>query len=107
MNNHEKEARILKERGNNCSSSLHTAFQKDTKISKEYPEPRSIEGKCGALLTALKILEETGHSDKKEGFEQEFIKKFKYSQCVSLMTYQRRCNDYVGECAKMLDEILK
>ena len=58
MNNHEKTARELKEQGQNCSISLHTAFEKDTNLSKEYPAPRSIEGKCGALLTAIKILKE-------------------------------------------------
>ena len=106
MNNHEKEARELKQRGNNCSRSVHTAFSKDTSIGNEYPEPRSIDGKCGALLTALKILEETGHGDKKEKFEKEFIKRFGYSKCIQLMTYERRCNDYVGEVSKMLDEII-
>ena len=106
MSNHENEARELKQRGNNCSTSVHTAFSKDTNISDEYPAPRSIEGKCGALLTALKILEETGHGDKKEEFEKEFIKKFGYSKCIQLMTHEKECNDYVGEVSKMLDEIL-
>ena len=106
MNNHEKEARELKQRGNNCSRSVHTAFSKDTSISNEYPEPRSIEGKCGALLTALKILDDTGNSDKKEEFEKEFIEKFGYAKCIQLMSYERRCTDYVGEVSKMLDEIL-
>ena len=49
MNSHEKRARELKENGNNCSTSLHNAFSEDIKLSDEYPAPRSIEGKCGAL----------------------------------------------------------
>ena len=106
MGEHERYARELKEEGNNCSESLHTAFAKDTDIDNDYPEPRSIEGKCGALLTALKILDDTGHSDKKEEFEKKFIEKFGYNKCVDLMTHERRCNDYVGESAKLLDEIL-
>lgn len=106
MNNHEIEARKLKMQGNNCSTSLHSAFAKDTNITNEYPSPRSIEGKCGALLTALKILEETGHSDKIDEFEKEFIKKFGSSKCIELMSKEKRCNDYVGESAKMIDEIL-
>lgn len=106
MSSHENEARNLKKQGNNCSRSLHTAFVKDTKINDEFPEPRSIEGKCGALLTALKILDEIGHSDKKEEFEKEFIKKFGYNKCMQLMAHERRCNDYVGKCAKMIDEII-
>lgn len=107
MSNHENEARNLKTQGNNCSKSLHTAFIKDTNINAEYPEPRSIEGKCGALLTALNILEETGHADKKEEFEKEFIKRFGYNKCIELMSHERRCSDYVGESAKMIDEILE
>ena len=107
MSDHENEARDLKIQGNNCSKSLHTAFVKDTDIKDEYPEPRSIEGKCGALLTALKILEETGHIDKKEEFEKEFIKRFGYNRCKELMAHERRCNDYVGESAKMIDEIIE
>ena len=31
---------------------------------------------------------------------------FGYSECVELMPHVHRCNDYVGESAKMLDEIL-
>ena len=106
MSNHETDARELKNKGNNCSNSLYTAFSKDVELSGNYPAPRSIDGKCGALLTAIRILEETGHSDKIEEFEKEFTCRFKYSKCIELMKYERRCNDYVGETAKLLDEIL-
>ena len=106
MMSHESKARELKTQGNNCSTSLHNAFSEDTKLSEDFPAPRSIEGKCGALLTALKILKETGHADKIEEFEKEFIKRFGYATCRDLMTHERRCNDYVGESAKMIDAIL-
>ena len=96
----------LKKQGNNCSVSLHLAFLQDTNISNEYPNPRSIEGKCGALLTALKILKETGNSEKQEEFEKNFKEKFGYTKCFDLMTHEKRCTDYVGESAKMIDEIL-
>lgn len=36
------------------------------KLNGDYPVLRSIEGKCGALITALKILEEKGYSKKEE-----------------------------------------
>ena len=107
MSKHEERARELKSKGNNCSVSLYQAFSEDTKLTGDYPAPRSIDGKCGALLTALKILKETGHEDKQEEFEKEFIKRFGYSKCIDLMTHERRCSDYVGESAKMLDEILE
>jgi hypothetical protein len=106
MSTHENDARELKSKGKNCSDSLYSAFSKDINLSGNYPAPRSVDGKCGALLTALRILEETGNSDKKEDFEKEFVNKFKYSKCIELMRFEARCNDYVGESAKMLDEII-
>lgn len=106
MNNHEGRARELHRKGNNCSTSLHSAFSEDTELSKEFPDPRSIEGKCGALLTAEKILKEKGYEEKIENFEKEFIRRFGYTKCIELMNHERRCNDYVGDSARMLDEIL-
>ena len=106
MGNHEKRAREIHRQGNNCSTSVNNAFSEDTEISKDFPAPRSIEGKCGALITSEKILRELGHEDKIEEFEKEFIKRFGYAKCAELMTHERRCNDYVGESARMIDEIL-
>ena len=105
MNKYEEEARKLKIEGNNCSYSVYNAYAKDLNLSGQYPAPRSIDGKCGALLSALKILEETGNIEKKEEFEKEFIKEFGYCKCIELMRHDRRCNDYVGECAKMIDNM--
>ena len=106
MGKHEERARALKAQGNNCSYSLYMAFMEDKRLEGNYPEPRSIDGKCGALLTAIKILQEMGHEDKIEEFEKKFIELFGYNKCRDLMTHGARCNDYVGECARMLDEIL-
>ena len=105
MNNHESIARKLKSEGNNCSFSVYNAF-KDLDLSIDFPAPRSIDGKCGALLTSLKILKEKGFENKIEEFEEWFIYEFGYNKCVDLMTHERRCNDYVGMCSKKLDEIL-
>ena len=105
MSKHEDKARNLKSEGNNCSEALYGAFD-DLNLSNNYPMPRSIDGKCGALLMAIFILKETGHSDKIEEFEKEFVKKYGYSKCIDLMTHERRCSDYVGESAKMIDKIL-
>ena len=106
MKEHEEKARNNHKKGNNCSVSLYKAFIEDITIGKDYPMPRSIDGKCGALLVSLRILQETNNEDKIEAFEKEFIKKFGYTKCLELVTHGRRCNDYVGECAKMLDEII-
>ena len=106
MNKYEEIARNLKAEGNNCSYSVYNALKKALELNGEYPAPRSIEGKCGALLSALKILDETGNADKKEEFEKEFIKEFGYSKCIELMTHEKRCSDYVGWSAKKINEIL-
>ena len=106
MKNHEARARELKEQGNNCSVSLYTAFAEDTKLGTNFPQPRSIDGKCGALLTALYILKELGYEDKQEEFEKKFVEQFKYSKCIELMKYEHRCSDYVGIAARMIDEIV-
>ena len=106
MNKYEEIARNLKSQGNNCSYSIYNTFSNELKLSGEYPEPRSIEGKCGALITSLKILEETGHADKTNFFEDEFIKEFGYSKCFELMTHEKRCSDYVGWTTNKLSEII-
>ena len=103
---HEKIARELKERGNNCSNALYSAFAGDLHLSGDIPAPRSIGGRCGALLTSIRILQETGHEEEIEAFEEEFRERFEYVTCIDLMTHERRCNDYVGESARMLDEII-
>ncbi|MBR2745032.1 MAG: C_GCAxxG_C_C family protein [Clostridia bacterium] len=105
MGKYEEKARNLKNQGNNCSVSLYSAFSEDFKLSGNIPAPRSIDGKCGALLTAIRILEETGHSDKVEEFEKEFVRRFGYATCKELMSHEGRCVDYVGESARIIEEI--
>lgn len=106
MNTYEEFARKMKSSGNNCSVSVYMTFIKELNLSGNIPAPRSIEGKCGALLSALQILDETGHGDKKEEFENKFISLFGYNKCHDLMTHEARCDDYVGVCARLLDEII-
>ena len=107
MSKHETRARKLKSEGNNCSDAIYGAFSDDIELSEGYPQPRSIEGKCGALLTSLKILKDMGYEDRQEAFEKEFIKRFGYSKCIDLMTHERRCSDYVGESVEMIDKIIE
>ena len=107
MNELEEVARNLKLQGNNCSVSVYQAFAKKLNLSGDYPAPRSIDGKCGALLTSLKILEETGHQDRQEEFEKDFIKEFGYVKCLELMSYQTRCSDYVGWAAKKVSAMIE
>ncbi len=106
MNNHEKVARELRSQGNTCSVALHHAFAEDLNLNDDFPAPRSIDGKCGAVLTAIKILQDTGHIDKIEEFEKWFLERFGYLKCAELMAHDRRCIDYIGETAQKLDEFL-
>lgn len=106
MSVREEKARNMKSSGNNCSVSVYTVFMDELNLSGDIPEPKSIDGKCGALLAALQILDETGHGDKKEEFEKKFIELFGYDKCYDLMTHEARCNDYVGICVRMLEEII-
>ena len=106
MNKYEEKARAFKSQGNNCAYAVYNAYADDLNLKGDFPAPRSIEGKCGALLAALKILDETGHGDKKEEFEKEFIAEFGYSKCAQLMTHERRCDDYVGWSADKINKIV-
>lgn len=106
MDKHEEKARDLHSQGNNCSISVYKAFLEDTKLDGSIPTPRSIAGKCGAVLAAEKILKECGKEDKIQEFEKDFISKFGYATCIDLMRTERRCNDYVGDSASIVDKIL-
>ena len=106
MNSIEEKARSLKSQGNNCSISVYGAFLEKLKLSGNIPEPRSIDGKCGAVLAAAQILKETGKESLIPKFEEEFISKFGYIKCADLMSHEARCNDYVGESARLVDEYL-
>lgn len=106
MNKHEEQARILHSQGNNCSTSVYKAFLEDTKLDGTIPPPRSIAGKCGAVLAAEKILKECGKEAKIQEFEKNFISRFGYATCIDLMKAERRCNDYVGDSVSLVDKIL-
>ena len=106
MVKHEERARAIHKQGNNCSYSLYTAFEDDIKLDGNIPEPRSEAGKCGALLAAEKILRELGKVDKIGEFKKAFIAEFGYITCIDLMRHDRRCSDYVGKSAELIDEII-
>ena len=57
---HESTARQIHQRGYNCSNSVYKAFQDVDHAGGTPPAPRSIAGKCGALLTAQRVLEDLG-----------------------------------------------
>ena len=106
MNKYESIARRIHKEGHNCSYAIHEAFKEDYNLKEDYPAPRSIEGKCGALLTCISILKELGKDDLIPIFEQKFIEQFKFVKCGDLIRNGRICNDNIGISARMLSELL-
>ena len=106
MNKYEEISRRLHKEGHNCSYSIYYAFKGDYNLGDEYPAPRSIDGKCGALLTCTSILHELNKDDLIPVFEQKFLDQFKYLKCGELIRNGRICNDNVGISARILSELL-
>ncbi len=106
MSKYEDNARLMHKQGNNCSYSIYNTFMRDYKLEGDYPKPRSIDGKCGAILTTEKILKELGKEEYIEQYEKEFLDKFGYVKCIDLMRNDRRCNDYIGFSVNKIEEIL-
>ena len=106
MNKYEEISRRLHKEGNTCSYALYNAFKDDYKLDSNYPLPRSIDGKCGSLLVAQKILKDLGKEEYIEEFEERFKIEFTYTKCVELMKASRRCNDYVGFSANLIEEYI-
>ncbi len=107
MDDYEKIARQQHKEGKNCSYSIYNSFKKDYNLNGEYPLPRSIDGKCGAVLTTIKVLSDLGLDKYISEFEKKFNKEFGNLKCLELMKKDRRCNDYVGFAANQISKYLK
>ncbi|MBR3235764.1 MAG: hypothetical protein IKG11_09130 [Atopobiaceae bacterium] len=100
---HEKEARAIHRSGYNCSNSVYQAFSDIDHAGGNPPAPRSIAGKCGALITAQKVLRDLG-IDREEELEQAFASELGYVLCRDLKRNRVDCNDCVGVAARLVDE---
>jgi len=105
--NYEEEARKLKSSGVICSNALFNVFKDDLNLTGNPPAPRSIDGMCGAYLTAKYILKEIGKEEYIDDYNKMFTEKFKSNKCLELMKKDRRCVDYVGESAKFINNLIK
>ncbi|MBR3318178.1 MAG: hypothetical protein IKG21_10220 [Atopobiaceae bacterium] len=103
--NHENKARSIHRTGYNCSNSLYQAFADVDGAGGNPPAPRSIGGKCGALLTAQKVLRDLG-IDREDELEQAFEREFGFVKCVELKRHRCNCNDCVGVAARLTDELI-
>lgn len=107
MNKYEELARKIHKEGHNCSYAVYKAFREDFDINDDYPAPRSIDGKCGVLLTCQKILKDLNREDLISVYEEKFIERFKYIKCIDLIKNGRICNDNIGIGSRILSELLE
>ena len=102
---HEAEARRIHNSGYNCSNSVYQAFSDVDHAGGQPPAPRSIAGKCGALITAQKVLRDLG-VDGEDELERAFEAEMGYVTCRDLKRHRCSCNDCVGVAARLVDELV-
>lgn len=102
---HEDTARRIHRTGYNCSQSVCRAFEDIDHAGGTPPAPRSVAGKCGALLGAQKVLRDlrVGREDE---LEEAFREHFGYVTCAELKRNRCSCNDCVGVAARLVDEFV-
>ena len=101
--NKEEIARNNHKDGNRCSDSVYLAFYND---NDKVPDPRSIDGKCGAVLAAEKVLSKKG-INKIEEFEDRFKNELGSIKCRELLSKKVGCNNCVGIATRIVDDIIK
>ena len=103
--NHEATARRIHHTGYNCSNSVDRAFSDVNSAAGNPPAPRSVAGKCGALLAAQKVLRDLGIGREDE-LERAFEEQLGFVTCVELKRNRRDCNDCVGVATLLADRII-
>lgn len=89
-----------------CAGAVYQTFLKINPSAAGAPVPRSEGGKCGAVLSAEKILREIGAGSIEE-FDAQFCSLFGSLKCSDLLGKRRgSCNDYVGKAAEIAGRIL-
>lgn len=113
--NHEVTARINHRSGYNCAMSVIIAYMSELGISSTEamrlaPKPRSEGGKCGAFLAGKMIIERL-KPEAVQKYECRFIELNGCIECRKLVAahgrLRKNCNDYVGDAARLVEEILK
>ena len=105
MGNHVESARKQHAKGNSCSVSVYQAFRDVNKSGdNNVPTPRSIDGKCGAVLAAEKLIREMDLGDETD-FDSKFLETYGSLKCAELLKgHGRRCNEFVGFAADYVEE---
>ena len=102
---HEDGARAIHRAGRSCSVAVYEAFSNVDHAGGNSPAPRSIDGKCGALLAAEQVLHDLG-VDAEGELDGAFERELGYVRCTELRRHRIDCNDCVGVAARLLDELL-
>ena len=82
----EDKARELHSNGINCSNSLYFAFKDIFDLGDNVPQPRSIDGLCGTVLTTEYILKRLG--------KVEYIKEYLYLNVKYKCLFHESWNTY-------------
>lgn len=104
MIDYETVARNSHRSGMNCAIAVYDALCLGNDAKKtEAPRPRSVDGKCGAVLAAEQYIREMGGTDSDiEAFENSFTERYAYLTCAELRGKATgQCNDYVGLAASI------
>ncbi|MBQ9611618.1 MAG: C_GCAxxG_C_C family protein [Lachnospiraceae bacterium] len=99
----EQKARQTHKNGYSCASSVYSAFS--DVADGTAPIPKSEGGKCGAVLSAEKILRGLGLST--DDFDRKFIARYGSLKCSDLVrSRDHSCNDLVGTAAAFVEEMI-
>ena len=97
----EQVARKNHRSGYNCASAVYSTFY--DRVNGTATMPRSEGGKCGAVLSAEKVLSQLGKST--VAFDDKFIELFGSLKCAELRRAKHPCNDLVGTAARLAEEM--
>ncbi|MDO4796508.1 MAG: C-GCAxxG-C-C family protein [Coriobacteriales bacterium] len=103
--NHVERAHSIHSTGRSCSTSVYQAFADVNRAGGTASAPRSIEGKCGALLAARQVLADMG-VDAQDDLERRFRERFGHVRCDELLRTRFACGEFVVEAARLVDEYL-
>ncbi|MBQ6595160.1 MAG: C-GCAxxG-C-C family protein [Clostridia bacterium] len=112
---HEKQAREYHRRRLNCAMSVFTAFAGEMGLTMEEamqqaPKPRSEGGRCGAFLAGRSVLERL-RPEAVPAYEEGFVGLNGMTECRALVAahgiLRKSCNDYVGDAARLVEELLR
>ena len=111
----EEQARLNHRMGRNCAQSVYAAFAEQLGITPEEamrraPMPRALGGQCGAYLAGRAVLAQL-KTNAVDDYERAFTGLNGEKHCSILVASHRllhkKCNDYVGDAARMTEAALK